>query len=209
MEMTTEVMEAKKLPAENKNAAPKVTDTGGKEIKSLSQTEIASAATSATPPVEISKEAAIALARAMGFKNPELAAEGLIAQATQQKRKEEKDDWKAVIEADKAKLLEIHSQLKDAILPIIAEAGIELTNGKRIIIHGGVSDAELFDISYPEPLPDTTRGKTKGGGNKVRNAVVMGAVQLRVPELGISREVAPSLSAFYRYWTGSENHGFA
>ncbi len=139
-------------------------------------------------------------------KNPKKALEAINKAIGQVAREEAKAD----IELDKENLLKAHGELKEAIFPILAKHGIQLTKGKRILIHGGESDAKLFDIAFADPLPDT---KKKGsGGTRERKASPMGCVVMRIPEIGLKdtleKPAAKSLSAFFQYFTGMGYEGF-
>lgn len=142
----------------------------------------------------------------------------VIADVETESRKQTRNLLLAQKEEDTKKLLAVHGDLLAAIAPIIEKAGIKMdVRGKQIVYHVGDAGSPCFDLAYPDPLPDATNKHKGNGGLKVRKAVVMGAVHLRIPELSKNDKVSDSLSAFYSYWKGTDpktgkpftNAGFA
>jgi len=204
-------LEIKQVPAENKvavmeaNGEP-VTDTAGKPIaQPIAQAELAK-------PNPTFAEKLAALMKECGYSDETIA--GQVGKIETDAKAEERKATRANLllqkEADTKKLLAVHAELIAAIAPIIEKAGIKMDiPGKQIVYHVGDAGSPCWDMAYPEPLPDKAKTSTKNGGIKVRKAVVMGNVHLRIPELSMNMKVAESLSAWYKMWTGKENHGFA
>lgn len=186
-----------------------VTDTAGKPIpQPITPAEI-------MKPQPSKKDIFIQLMKDAGFKftDPDSIATDLLERAEGEERKQKRNILKLQQEEDTKKLLVVADKVKAFLQKAIAEAGIKMDiPGKQIVYHVGDAGSQCLDIAYPEPLPDKSPKKGKGNGNggiKVRKAVAMGEVHLRIPELSINGKVAESLSAFYKLWTGKENHGFA
>ena len=212
--MLDNVMEIKNTPAENTVAVMEaggevVTDTSGKPIlQPISQADLAKPA--ATPNPKISKEAVIALMAEAGFQFSDVnsVADDLISRMEEQERKQKRDLRKIQLEADKAKLIAVQDKLLKYLQTTIEEAGIKMDlPGKQIVYHVGDAGSPCLDIAYPEPLADKA-SRSGNGGIKVRKAVFMGEVHLRIPELSINGKVANSLSQFYSYFTGKPYTGF-
>jgi len=144
------------------------------------------------------------------FSDVNSVADDLISRMEEQQRKQKRDVLKIQLEEDTKKLRAVHEKLIAAIAPIIAEAGIKMDiPGKQIVYHVGDAGSPCWDIAYPEPLSDKASKGNGNGGIRVRKAIVMGEVHMRIPELSVNEKCADSLSAFFKYWMGRENHGFA
>lgn len=202
--MTDEIMEMKTKPAEMKSASgDAVTDTAGKPVSNVEVSQLPKGEN--TEPSMDDVILAELTKRGL-LKDPKAALAAINKAIGVVAREEAKSD----IEADKENLVKAHGELKDAIFPILEKHGIHLTKGKRILIHGGESDAKLFDIAFADPLPD--KGKGKGGGTRERKASPMGCVVMRIPETGrkdtLDKPAAKSLSAFFQYFTGHGYEGY-
>ena len=206
----TIVPPAEKTVAVMEAGGEAVTNTAGKPIpQPIAQAELAKPA--ATPKPKISKEAVLALMAEAGFQFSDVnsVADDLISRMEEQERKQKRDVRKIQLEADKVKLVAVQDKLLKYIQTTIAEAGIKMDiPGKQIVYHVGDAGSPCLDIAYPEPLADKASKSNGNGGNKVRKAVFMGEVHLRIPELSANGKVANSLSQFYSYFTGKPYTGF-
>ena len=212
------IMEAKTKPAEKIDTTPKAMEAGGQAVTNTAGKPIPepiSQASLATPVPNKKAEFNEKLANLLkecgyNLTDTNSVAGKLVADIEGEERKQTRSLLLAQKEEDTKKLLAVHGELLAAIAPIIEKAGIKMDiRGKQIVYHVGDAGSPCFDLAYPEPLPDGTKKPSKNGGIKVRKAVVMGAVMLRIPELSKNEKAAESLSAFYKFWTKNENHGFA
>ena len=220
--MSGNELEIKQVPAEKIESKVAVMEANGEPVTDTAGKPIAEPIAMETKPTEPSFAEKLAqLMRDSGFS--EEAINGKVGEIEKDLKAEERKATRANLllqkEADTKKLLAVHAELVAAIAPIIEKAGIKLDiPGKQIVYHVGDAGSPCWDIAYPEPLPDKAKTSTNNGGIKVRKAVVMGNVHLRIPELSMNMKVAESLSALYTYFrpeinpkTGKPfgNQGFA
>jgi len=206
-------MEIKKAPAEKIECTVAVVEAGGVPVTDTAGKPVAAPITQASlakPLVDKKAEfnaKLLDLMKECGYNltDTNSVAGKLIADIEVEERKQTRSKLLIQKEEDTKKLLAVHAELVAAIAPIIEKAGIKMDiPGKQIVYHVGDAGSPCMDIAYPEPLPDATKKSTKNGGIKVRKAVIMGEVHLRIPELSQNGKVAESLSKFYSFWKGTD-----